>query len=279
MKWKINIKSLIKRIIDDEIFALASQLSYSLLLAFFPFLIFLMTLIGFSSINSELVLSELSNILPTSAYELVRNTVVEILETRNTNLLSFGIILTLWTASSGFRSVIKGINKAYDEREKRSIFRVIGISIISTLGLGFLIIITILLLVFGQIIGSLLAKKMGFSYLFNIIWYLLRYVIIIFSMITIFALMYRYIPSRRLKWKEVIPGAIFSTLGWIVVSFGFAFYVNNFGDYSKVYGSIGAVIILLTWLYLTSVIIIVGGEINASIAIDNGVKYKDKSYR
>ncbi|PRR80578.1 hypothetical protein CLLI_01510 [Clostridium liquoris] len=279
MKWKINIKGLIKRIIDDEIFALASQLSYSLLLAFFPFLIFLMTLIGFSSINSELVLSELSNILPTSAYELVRNTVVEILETRNTNLLSFGIILTLWTASSGFRSVIKGINKAYDEKEKRSLFKVIGISIISTLGLGFLIIITILLLVFGQIIGSLLAKKMGFSYLFNIIWYLLRYVIIIFSMITIFALIYHYIPSRRLKWREVIPGAIFSTLGWIVVSFGFAFYVNNFGDYSKVYGSIGAVIILLTWLYLTSVIIIIGGEINASIAIDNGVKYKDKSYR
>jgi membrane protein len=279
LKWKINIKGLIKRIIDDEIFALASQLSYSLLLAFFPFLIFLMTLIGFSSINSELVLSELSNILPTSAYELVRNTVVEILETRNTNLLSFGIILTLWTASSGFRSVIKGINKAYDEKEKRSLFKVIGISIISTLGLGFLIIITILLLVFGQIIGSLLAKKMGFSYLFNIIWYLLRYVIIIFSMITIFALIYHYIPSRRLKWREVIPGAIFSTLGWIVVSFGFAFYVNNFGDYSKVYGSIGAVIILLTWLYLTSVIIIIGGEINASIAIDNGVKYKDKSYR
>jgi len=150
LKWKINIKGLIKRIIDDEIFALASQLSYSLLLAFFPFLIFLMTLIGFSSINSELVLSELSNILPTSAYELVRNTVVEILETRNTNLLSFGIILTLWTASSGFRSVIKGINKAYDEKEKRSLFKVIGISIISTLGLGFLIIITILLLVFGQ---------------------------------------------------------------------------------------------------------------------------------
>jgi len=98
-------------------------------------------------------------------------------------------------------------------------------------------------------------------------------------MITIFALIYHYIPSRRLKWREVIPGAIFSTLGWIVVSFGFAFYVNNFGDYSKVYGSIGAVIILLTWLYLTSVIIIIGGEINASIAIDNGVKYKDKSYR
>lgn len=271
----MNIKGLIQRILDDEIPALASQLSYSLLLAFFPFLIFVMTLIGFSSINSEFVLLEMSRVLPDSAYELVRNTVLEILGTKNKNLLSFGIIFTLWTASSGFRSVIKGINKAYDEKEKRSLFKVILISIISTLGLGFLIIITILLLVFGQIIGYILAKKIGFSYLFGVIWNIIRYIIILLSMILIFALMYRYIPSRRLRWKEVIPGAIFATIGWVMVSVGFAFYVNNFGNYSRVYGSIGAVIVLLTWLYLTSIIIIIGGEINAAIAFNRDIKNKN----
>lgn len=277
LRSKMNIKDLIQRIIDDEIPALASQLSYSLLLAFFPFLIFLMTLIGFSSIDREFVLLEMSKVLPNSAYELVHNTALEILNTKNTNLLSFGIIFTMWTASSGFRSVIKGINKAYDEKEKRSLFKVIGISIISTLGLGFLIIITILLLVFGQIIGYILAKKVGFSYLFGVIWNVIRYVIILLSMILIFALMYRYIPSRRLKWREVIPGAIFTTIGWLIVSFGFAFYVNNFGNYSRVYGSIGAVIVLLTWLYLTSIIIIVGGEINAAIAFNRDIKMKSKN--
>ncbi|WP_034869111.1 YihY/virulence factor BrkB family protein [Clostridium lundense] len=271
----MNIKDLIQRILDDEIPALASQLSYSLLLAFFPFLIFLMTLVGFSSIDSEFVLSEISRVLPNNAYELVHNTVLEILETKNTNLLSFGIIFTLWTASSGFRSVIKGINKAYDEKEKRSFFKVVLISIISTLGLGFLIILTILLLVFGQIIGYILAKKIGVSYLFEVIWNVIRYMIILFSMILIFALMYRYIPSRRLQWKEVIPGAIFATVGWVIASVGFAFYVNNFGNYSRVYGSIGAVIVLLTWLYLTSIIIIVGGEINAAIAFNKDIKSRN----
>ncbi|WP_279222077.1 YihY/virulence factor BrkB family protein [Clostridium rectalis] len=266
---KKQLINLIKRIMDDEVAALASQLSYSLLMAFFPFLIFLMTLIGFSSIDAEYILIELKRILPNQAYELVYNTVIEIFETKNSNLLSFGLILAIWTSSTGFRSVIKGLNKAYDEKEKRSYIRVVTISIISTLGLGFLIIITLLLLVFGQIFGEFIVKKTGVNiYFFNITWNILRYAIILFSMIFIFALIYRYTPSKKLQWDEVLPGAIFTTVGWIVASLGFAFYVNNFGNYSRFYGSIGAVIVLLTWIYLTSIIIITGGEINAWWALD-----------
>lgn len=263
-----NFKALIRRVIDDEVPMLASQLSYSLLLSFFPFLIFLITLIGYSTIDGEIMLTEISNVFPESAYDLIHSTVLEIFSTRNTNLMSFSIIFTIWTASSGFRSVIKGINKAYDEREKRSLFKVVIISIISTLALGFLIIITMLLLVFGEMLGSFLIYQLGLSNYYNFIWNMIRYGIIIFSMIFIFTIIYRYTPSKRLSFKEVIPGAIFTTLGWIVTSFGFAFYVNNFGNYSKIYGSIGGVIILLTWLYLTSIIIIIGGEINAFIAFD-----------
>lgn len=263
-----NFKALIKRVIDDEVPMLASQLSYSLLLSFFPFLIFLITLIGYSAIDGEIMLAQISNAFPESTYELIRSTVLEVFNTRNTNLMSFSIVFTIWTASSGFRSVIKGVNKAYDEREKRSLLKVIVISIISTLALGFLIIITMLLLVFGEMLGSFLIYKLGLSNYYNFIWNIIRYGIIILSMIFIFTIIYRYIPSRRLRFKEVIPGAIFTTLGWIITSFGFAFYVNNFGNYSKIYGSIGAVIILLTWLYFTSIIIIIGGEINAFIAFD-----------
>ncbi|WP_343765322.1 YihY/virulence factor BrkB family protein [Clostridium malenominatum] len=263
-----NFKALIKRVIDDEVPMLASQLSYSLLLSFFPFLIFLITLIGYSAIDGEIMLAQISNAFPESTYELIRSTVLEVFNTKNTNLMSFSIVFTIWTASSGFRSVIKGINKAYDEKEKRSLLKVIIISIISTLALGFLIIITMLLLVFGEMLGSFLIYKLGLSNYYNFIWNIIRYGIIILSMIFIFTIIYRYIPSRRLRFKEVIPGAIFTTLGWIITSFGFAFYVNNFGNYSKIYGSIGAVIILLTWLYFTSIIIIIGGEINAFIAFD-----------
>jgi len=271
VKSQIGIKNIVKRIVDDEVPALASELSYSLILSFFPFLIFLMTLIGYLSLNTELILLELSKILPDGAYKLVHDTVLEVLQGRNGKLLSLGFIFSIWTSSTGFRSVIRGLNKAYDEREKRSLIKVILISILCTIGLTFIIVVTLFLLVFGEIFGYFLIRKFSAPESFMSLWNIVRYVIILTSMIFIFALLYRYTPSKRLRWKEVTPGAIFATIGWIVVSAGFSFYVNNFGNYSRLYGSIGAVIILLTWLYLTSIIIMVGGELNAALAFDRKV--------
>ncbi|BDR68260.1 hypothetical protein K144313037_22860 [Clostridium tetani] len=270
----VDKKNIINKIIEDEVPALASQLSYSLLLSFFPFLIFLMTLLGFSSIDNEYVLLELKTMLPDSAYELVYNTVIEILGTRDSNLLSFSIIFTVWTSSTGFRAVIKGINKAYDEKEKRSLPKVFLISILSTLSLGFLIILTVLFLVFGQLIGLYLVQKLKMGSLFYLTWNIIRYIIILSSLVVIFALMYKFIPSRKLRWKEVMPGAIFATVGWLFSSFIFSYYVNNFANYSRIYGSIGAVIILMVWLYLTSIIIILGGELNAFISIHESIKIR-----
>ncbi|AAO36982.1 YihY/virulence factor BrkB family protein [Clostridium tetani] len=270
----VDKKNIINKIIEDEVPALASQLSYSLLLSFFPFLIFLMTLLGFSSIDNEYVLLELKTMLPDSAYELVYNTVIEILGTRDSNLLSFSIIFTVWTSSTGFRAVIKGINKAYDEKEKRSLPKVFLISILSTLSLGFLIILTVLFLVFGQLIGLYLVQKLKMGSLFYLTWNIIRYIIILSSLVVIFALMYKFIPSRKLRWREVMPGAIFATVGWLFSSFIFSYYVNNFANYSRIYGSIGAVIILMVWLYLTSIIIILGGELNAFISIHESIKIR-----
>lgn len=268
LKSKIGIKHIIKRIIDDEVPALASELSYSLILSFFPFLIFLMTLIGYLSLDTQLIMLELSKVLPDGAYKLVHDTILEVLEGRNGRLLSLGFIISIWTSSTGFRGVIRGLNKAYDEKEKRSLLKVIIISILCTIGLTFIIVVTLFLLVFGEVFGRFLIEKLVASDSFIFLWNIVRYIIILASMIFVFALLYRYTPSKRLRWREVIPGSIFSTIGWIVVSIGFSFYVNNFGNYSRLYGSIGAVIILLTWLYLTSIIIMVGGELNAALAFD-----------
>lgn len=263
-----DTKSLIFRFRDDEVLALASQLAYSLIFSFFPFLIFLITLVGYSPLSSEDILVGLNRILPYDALALVRNTIVEVSETKNGHLLSLSLIITLWTSSGGFNAVIRGLNKAYHESEHRSIFKVQLIAILCTIGISLMIIITVLFLVFGQVIGRFLAIQLGLSYEFQVMWNTFRYIIILISTIFIFAALYRYTPCRRLTWKEVIPGAVFSTIGLVVVSMGFAFYVNNFGNYSRVYGSIGAVIVLLTWLFLLSIIILLGGEINAVLAFD-----------
>jgi len=264
-----DIKNLIYRFRDDDVTALASQLAYGLLISFFPFLIFLMTLIGFSSIESEDVLRGLSQFVPASVFELIRNTVITVVDTRNHNLLSLSLILTIWISSAGFKAVIKGINKAYDEPERRSFIRLEIVAILCTLALNAIIFLSLALLVLGEVVGYNIGVFLGYPEQSKEAWDVFKYLVIVLIMILVFAAMYRYTPSKKLTWWEVFPGAIFATLGWIAVSVLFAFYVNNFGNYSTIFGSIGAIIILLTWLFMTSVIIIMGGEVNATLAFDS----------
>ena len=257
----------IVKIRDDDIFALAAQLAYYLILSFFPFLIFLLTLIGFSNLDSMEVLGALRAMLPTSAFELIYSVIIEVIEKQNTGLLGASLLLVIWSASSAFRAVIKGINKAYGLNENRSFIKRAFIAIICTFALAFVILLTLVMLVFGGLIGDLLASYLPFPTVVYRVWNFLRYVLVVFMMILIFASIYRYTPSKMLRWREVIPGAIACTIGWLVVSLGFSFYINNFSNYSKIYGGLGAVIILITWLYLTSIILIIGGEINSLIVI------------
>lgn len=270
---KVGIRVLIIQVIrkfdEDEVFALASQLAYSLVLAFFPFLIFLMTIIGFLKLDSTQVLLTLKALLPDNAFNLISNTVLDIVSYQNGNLLSFSLILSIWSASTGFTAVIRGLNRAYNEKEKRGYIKVKLISILCTFGMTFVIILALVMLVFGNVINGVLVKYSYFGgNLLYVLWSTLRYVIIIVAMIFVFAALYHYTPSKRLTWSEVMPGAIFSTVGWLVVSLGFSYYVNNFANYSRLYGSIGAVIVLMTWIFLSSNIILIGGEINAILSLN-----------
>jgi membrane protein len=271
-----DIRNLIFRFRDDDIPALGAQLAYSLLLAFFPFLIFLMTVIAYSSIKSETILLSLQAILPSEVFILIKNTVVEVVDSKYGHLLSVSLIFTVLAASNGFKAVIKGLNKAYDEQEERGFFKIQLISILCTFALAFVILATFTLLVFGNILGNYFTVRFGYSRVFKDLWDLIRYVFTLLDMIFVFSALYRYTPCRRMSWLEVLPGALFSTLGWLVVSIGFSYYVDNFARYSKIYGSIGAVIILMTWLFLSSVIIILGGELNATLAFDRQGREKPK---
>lgn len=251
------------KINNDDIFALGAQLAYYLMLSFFPFLIFLMTIVGFSKLNSAEILDGLRAILPTNVFILIDTIVVDIVETQSAGLLGASIILTIWSASSGFRAVIKGLNKAYDINEKRSFVKRAIVGMIFTLALVTIIIATLAMLVFGELIGGYIVKIIPFEEAVRLIWNISRYLIVIAMMVLVFATIYRYTPARKIDWREVYPGAIASTLGWIITSLGFSFYINNIANYSKFYGSIGAVFVLMTWLYLTSIILILGAEINS----------------
>jgi len=259
------LKCIVIRFVKDDVMALASQLAYSLIYSFFPFLIFIISLIGYMPIQSNDVLTILNVILPSNILKLINNTVINIVDTRNNSILFLSLICIIWTACGGFQAVIKGLNTAYELEEKRGKLKRYAVSILCTLGFIIIILITSMFLVFGQIIGKLLVYKFKLSSKFNIIWNVIRYIVIVLSISSIFATIYKYAPSIKLKWREVLSGTFTATFSLIIVSICFAFYVNNFANYSLIYGSIGAVIALLTWLFILSNIIIIGGEVNAVV--------------
>lgn len=273
MKNKVlsGFKKFLKKIIEDDIYALSSQLAYNLILSFFPFIIFIMTVIGYLKLNSQEILTLLRNIMPLPAYELVQNTALEVLHGQQAGLLWISIVLTVWVSSSGFGAVVRGLNKAYGIEETRSFIRVKIMSIISVLILAVVIIITLLLFVFGDYIRGIITMNVNNSAMFLLILSIGKNVILTLLLIIAFTVMYQLIPCKKIGWYNAVPGAAFTTLGWILFSYAFAFYVNNFSNYSRLYGSLGAVFIFMTWMFLTSFILILGGEVNA-ILLDGDKK-------
>ena len=271
-KTVIFLVMFIKKIGDDDIFALGAQLAYYMVLSFIPFLMFLMTLVGFSHLNSDAVLNLLSNVMPTEAFNLIQSTVIEIVDREQTGLLWISIALAIWVSSSGFKAVIKGLTKAYGVKETRSYIKLKLISMIYTILLALIVIATLFLFVFGDVIGDFFMKVLEHPEFIYYIWNMLRYVVVILIMILFFMFLYNATPCVRLGWLEVIPGAVITTLGWISISYIFAYYVNNFSNYSRLYGSLGAVFMFMTWMFITSMILILGGEINAVLAEKNRLK-------
>lgn len=269
-RLNFNLKTLFRDLVDkideDDVFALASQMAYYLVLSFFPFMLFLMTLAGFSKLNSREILVGLDVMLPKSVLELTQSTVEEIFDTQYTGLLWVSILLMIWTSSSAFKAVIKSVNKAYHFKEDRSFIKLSIISMLGIFGLAMIIILALGMLVFGNVIGDYIKYNHSFYNVLIILWNIFRYVFMVIVMIFIFVAIYKVAPAKRLTWKEVIPGAVFSTLGWVLVSFGFSFYIDNFNNYSRFYGSLGAVFILMTWLFIISIIFILGVEMNFVIA-------------
>lgn len=274
------IQQLYCRFRDDDVPALGAQLTYYLILSFFPFLIFLITIVGFVQLSEQEIIASVNQYLPRELSGIVTSIVNEINLNSNGALLSFGMLATLWTSSNGFNAIIKGLNKAYDVEENRPFWKVRGISLLATLVLAFIILISLLMLIFGKVLGKELFRVLHYPSGFEPIWNAAQYIIPLIILINVFMLLYKIAPNCILSFKEVIPGAVFSTLGWIITSSLFSFYVNQFGSFTKTYGSIGGIIVLLIWLYLSSNIILLGGEINAALSFvrEGKVKKECKSY-
>ncbi len=254
----------------SDLFTRAAALSYYFLLALFPLLLFLTAVLGlFAEAGTELrgnLLGYLGQIAPRTAATLVAETVDEISQNAGSGKLSLGLLAALWFASQGMRAITDTLNAAYGVKESRSYWRVSVRSLGLTVGLAVLIISALALVLYGGEIGESLAGRFGLGELFVSVWAVLQWPIVLAFVLLAFALIYYYAPDlRHQKWYWITPGSLTAVLLWLFVSFVFRFYLRYFDSYSVTYGSLGAVIILLLWFYLTGAAILIGGKVNAEI--------------
>ncbi|MGP7818280.1 YihY/virulence factor BrkB family protein [Niallia sp. 01092] len=243
-------------------FDLAAQLAYYFLLSIFPLIIFMMTLLPYLPITKEDLLGIFETFAPSDSMIIIESNLEQVLN-KNGTLLSFGIIATIWSASNGLNAIVKAFNKAYNVQETRSFIVARAMSIVLTLAMIAVVVIALLLPVFGEQIGIFLFSKFNLSNEFLTVWGAMRFLVSPVILFIVFLALYWFAPNIKITCISAIPGALFATVGWVIVSFGFSYYVGNFGNYSATYGSIGAIIITMIWFYLTGVIIMIGGEINA----------------
>ncbi|MEH7109586.1 YihY/virulence factor BrkB family protein [Bacillus sp. JJ1764] len=257
------IRLLWHRIVEDDLPGLSAQLAYYFLLSLFPLLIVLFTLIPYLPIPHQDMLVVIKEFAPAEAMELIEKTVDEVMSHRSGGLLSFGIIGTLWSASNGINAVVRAFNKAYNVKESRSFIIARGTAVLLTFGMIFVFLLAIILPIFGREIGIYLFTQLGHTKEFIKVWNTLSLATSVVILFVLFTGLYWIAPNVRLRCRSAFPGAAFATGGWILSSFGLSVYVGNFSNYSVTYGSIGAIIVLMLWLYISAFIIILGGEINA----------------
>ena len=248
---------------DDDLAAMSAQISYYLILAFFPFLFFLINLLSFTPLPNRLLIANFNAILPQETALLVKTMLTETVQAKSGAMLVLSMLASLWAASRGMSAIIRGLNHSYGVKESRRFVRLNMVALLSTVGLSVMVLISFIMIVLGRIIGSTIFGYMGAKSLFYSIWSFLRYGITFGLLLTTFYLIYRYLPNRKLTGNHVLAGTIFTTVGWIGASLIFSFYVNNFGSYATVYGSLGGMFALIFWLYISTLIFLLGGAINA----------------
>jgi membrane protein len=276
LTWKEVAKRTWARANEDDVFGRAAQLAYYFLLALFPLMIFLIAVLGlFASTGEHLragLFQYLNQTLPASAYVLVQKTLDEIIRSSGGGKISLGLILSIWSASAGMLAIMDTLNVAYGVREGRSFIKLHALAIGLTIAVAALMIAAVTLLLFG----SYLVKVLPLGGAMTLFWKFAQYPISIACALLVFALIYYAAPDvEQRRWHWITPGSIVGVALWLLASLALRVYLHFFNNYSATYGSLGAVIILLLWFYLSGVAILLGAEVNVVLenaAAESGIE-------
>jgi len=244
----------------------AAELAFYFLLALFPLLIVVLNLISFMPGVQETILFWLSRLMPPDATRIVETWVQNVFAARSGGLISFGLLFSLWAASAGMGALIAALNSAYDVEEGRPFWKAQLVALGLIIALCFLVIGGAVLITFGDPLALALANLIGYQKTIGTIWLVIRYLMGLAMLIIGMAVIYIFAPNVRQRWTWIVPGALFVVATFVSASYVFSLYIRYAPSYNATYGSLGAVIVLMLWLYLLGLIMYIGGEINSQIA-------------
>ncbi len=258
-------RELLRKIKEDRVVNGAAALAFYWVLALFPAAIFLLTLLPYLPIANleQAIMAQLHRAMPPQAADLFAGTVTGVVSKHNAGLLSFGLLFALWSASSGTYAVMQQLDATHDVVESRGFFKVRGAAIALTIAFVALVLVGFALVVFGGDLQEWIAGALGWSKPVRVAFALLRWMVIAFTLLFAIAVLYKFGPDVDRKFALFTPGTVLATIGFAVAAFGFRVYVTHFARYDKIYGSLGAFIVLLLWLFVMGLVLLVGSEVDA----------------
>ncbi len=279
--FKILI-DLIQSIIKNDFFGMAAEMGFMLVVGFFPFMLFLMSVFGWMGNQSYMdpILRVLSNFMPVQAMSLLKSVIEETMIFNHGELLAIiGIIVSVVLSTNGVAVILKGLNRAYKVQETRNFVYTRILSFLMMIVHILVLFLTINIIIFGKVIVMFFVTNFNMSSTAAVIILTLRWPVAFLALYLLAFLCYYILPDLKgkesFKRKSALPGTAFFTIFWLVGSWGFSLYVSNLSTYNLVYGTIGAFFILMVWLYYTSIVLLIGGEINSRVYNELVHKYEE----
>ncbi len=267
------LKRMFKEVSEDHLAAFAGNLTYKVFFALFPFFVFLLTLLGiFRAPNLlDYLLGQTEAVLPQGAATFVQDQLLTIAEGRAEGALTVGaivsILLALWGVSGAFRSIMEAMNVMYKSEEGRPFWKQYLIAILLSLAIAVLLLTALGLVVFGTQLGGAVADAVGLGAVFEWVWAIVQWPVLLFFVVFAIALIYYYAPDVEQRFRWISPGSIIAVVMWLAFSLAFSLYVNNFGSYNETYGTLAGIILLLLYIYYSSFILLVGAQLNQVVEV------------
>jgi len=265
--WRL-LKRVYHEFDEDEVLTRSAALAFYFVSAMVPMIFFLMAILGLLAQGHDLqsgLLGYAARFMPPDAYTLLQKTLKEITSTSTGLKLAVGLVLALWSGSGGVSSIMDALNRCYHVTDSRPFWKQRMIALGLTVALSALTVAALIIILYGGDIAEFVGSHTGLSAPAVLAWRIVQWPVALFFVVAAFALLYFWGPDTEQDWQWITPGSLVGVVLWIGVSLLFRVYLHYFNSYSKTYGSLGAVIILLYWLYISGLALLVGGEINSEI--------------